>query len=321
MKHRKNNNEPLLEHKLKDILNLVDIYTIGILTFYLILSIALFPKIVDAKMYILTNSFIIASIITLATIVEKFKAGYLIRLTRYIYIVPLIFFIYSQTQIYISILNPNDFDWLLIKWDNIIFGTNPNVFLSQFANPWLTEFLQFSYMTFFIMPLILGFEIFIKRDINTYLSFARIITFGFFVSYLLYFFLPAIGPRFTLFDFNAINLELPGVYFTDLMRELVNIGGGIRNAIPLPPADAVNRDCMPSGHTMITIINMWQAHKYKTKFRWWIYFFGVSLIIATVYLRYHYVVDVIAGVIFAIVVLWVEPKIRNLFKKLGFRLV
>jgi membrane-associated phospholipid phosphatase len=319
-KNENNKNEPLLRYDLKNILNLIDVYTIGILSVYLLLSLIYFNVIVEAKSYIFINLFIIVSIITLATIVEKFDAGTLFRLVRYTYIIPLIFYIYTQTQVFIRIINPNDWDWLLIKWDYVIFGVNPTEALGRIANPWLTEYLQFSYMMFFIMPLLVGFELYIRHDSKHYVAFARTIAFGFFLSYLLYFFLPAVGPRFTLHNFGSLNSELPGIFFTNYMRELVNIGGGIRHSIPLPAIDVVNRDCMPSGHTMITIINIWLAYRYRSRYRWVIYIIGTSLIFATVYLRYHYVVDLMAGAFFAVLVIWLEPKIRNLFKKAGFHL-
>jgi membrane-associated phospholipid phosphatase len=35
------------------------------------------------------------------------------------------------------------------------------------------------------------------------------------------------------------------------------------------------------------------------------------LIFSTVYLRYHYAVDVFAGILLAFIVLWLEPKFRK----------
>jgi membrane-associated phospholipid phosphatase len=313
-----NKNEPLLKYNLKEILNLIDVYTISILVVYTIFALVFFRSIVDAKSYIFINLFVITSIITLATIVEKFNAGTLFRMVRNLYIIPLIFYIYTQTQIYVRIINPHDWDWLLIKWDYAIFGVHPTEFLSRFANPWLTEYLQFSYMLFFIMPLAVGFELYMKHSERDYIAFARTIAFGFFLSYLLYFFMPAVGPRFTLHNFATINVDLPGVFLTNFFRELVNIGGGIRESVSLPPIEAVNRDCMPSGHTMLTLINIWLAFKFKSSYRWFVLFFGLSLIFATVYLQYHYVVDIFAGIFFAFIVIWIEPKIRKLLKKKGF---
>jgi len=222
--------------------------------------------------------------------------------------------------VYLRIINPYDYDWLLIIWDYKIFGVNPTEVLGQIANPWLTEFLQYSYMLFFIMPLAVGFELFATKRLDDYIRFTRMIAFSFFASYLLYFLMPSVGPRFTLHDFSALNIELPGVFLTDFLRELVNIGGGIRASVPLAPIDAVSRDCMPSGHTWITLVNIWLAYKFRSINRYWIYFFGTGLIFGTVYLRYHYVVDVFAGIVFAGLTIWLEPKLRKLLKRIGFRL-
>lgn len=308
---------PYMQYNLKEILNLIDIYTISILLLYTLFALVFFKIIVDAKSYLFINLLIISSIVTFATVVEKFNAGQLFIFIRNLYIVPVVFYIYTQTQIYISIFNPNDFDHLLIDIDMFLFGVNPTEFVYQFANPILTELLQFSYMLFFVMPLLVGFELYIKGDHEKYVEFTRTIAFAFFASYLLYFFLPAVGPRFTLHDFNMIDVELPGLIFTGFFREIVNIGGGIYADVPM---SLYHRDCMPSGHTMVTIVNIWLAFRYKSISRWGICFFGSCLIVATVYLRYHYVIDIIAGLIFGVLVIIFEPKFREMLRKKGFKL-
>ena len=77
----------------------------------------------------------------------------------------------------------------------------------------------------------------------------------FFVSYLLYFFMPAIGPRFTVHEFGSLNAELPGLWLTNTFRDMVNAGGGVFPGTE-NPAEIINRDCMPSGHTMMTFITI-----------------------------------------------------------------
>jgi len=223
---------------------------------------------------------------------------------------PLVYFIYSQVQEYIRFVNPYEFDDVLIIWDRFIFGTDPTVWLHQFSFPALTEFLQISYMTYFLMPLIHGIELHFRGDDEVFNKFAGTIIFCFYLSYLLYFFMPAIGPRFTLHDFGLTSLELHGLWLTDTFREIVNQGGGIPVGT-MNPEIYVNRDCMPSGHTMMTMMNMLLAFRLKSKLRWLFLVFGVSLIFGTVYLRYHYVVDVFAGIIFCFLAIWLEPKISG----------
>ncbi|MDI6767754.1 MAG: phosphatase PAP2 family protein, partial [Bacteroidota bacterium] len=69
------------------------------------------------------------------------------------------------------------------------------------------------------------------------------------------------------------------------------------------------RDVFPSGHTQMTILSMYFAQRYRLKVRYLIHIFGSLLIIATVYLRYHYVIDLVGGVLFMIFTIWSAPKL------------
>jgi membrane-associated phospholipid phosphatase len=162
----------------------------------------------------------------------------------------------------------------------------------------------------------LGVEFTVRED-DKFFEFARMLIFGFFVSYLLYFFMPAIGPRFTVHEFGSLNTELPGLWLTNTFRDMVNAGGGVFPGTE-NPAEIINRDCMPSGHTMMTFITIVIAFQFKSKYKWFVLIIGSSLIFSTVYLRYHYVVDVIAGVFFALLTLWMEPRIEKFLRNKGF---
>jgi membrane-associated phospholipid phosphatase len=129
------------------------------------------------------------------------------------------------------------------------------------------------------------------------------VIYGFYLSYLGYFLLPGIGPRFTLHDFNTMNQTLPGLYLTNFLREMTNVGEGIP-AGTLNPAAIVQRDVFPSGHTMITLIVMYLSVKLKSRSRFFFIPVGSLLIFSTVYLWYHYVIDLIGGLIFMIFSLW-----------------
>src|SRR5438874_1073473 len=48
-----------------------------------------------------------------------------------------------------------------------------------------------------------------------------VVIYGFLLSYISYFILPSIGPRFTLHDFFSMSRELPGVWLTDPIRDLL----------------------------------------------------------------------------------------------------
>jgi membrane-associated phospholipid phosphatase len=60
-------------------------------------------------------------------------------------------------------------------------------------------------------------------------------------------------------------------------------------------------DVFPSGHTMISVAVLLVALKRARDVFWWLLPIATGLIIATVYCRFHYVVDLIAGALLAVV--------------------
>ena len=140
------------------------------------------------------------------------------------------------------------------------------------------------------------------------------VVYGFFLSYLGYFLLPGIGPRLTLHDFNSVNQALPGLYLTNFLREVVNAGESIP-AGTINPADLVQRDVFPSGHTMITLIVIYLSIKLKSRSRYFFIPVGSLLIFSTVYLWYHYVIDLIAGALFMMFAMWSGKYIFNWWRR------
>ncbi len=297
----------------KKILQMHDIYTIIMLVIYSLFSIILFSKLDNAIELLATNFAIFSVVLSVSYFQHKYSSSKALTIFRKVYLAPIVYLIYVQVQNYVQIINPNLVDNILIKWDQFIFGGNPTDFMHKISFPFLTEILQICYMLYFVMPLMVAIDLHLKKNTVGFDEFARMILFAFYWSYLMYFFMPAIGPRFTLHDFSTLNLEIPGLYLTEFLRGIVNNGGGIPIGHP-DPASVVNRDCMPSGHTWITLTNMIIAFRYKSSFRWLVLIGGSGLILATVYLRYHYVVDVLAGAIFAGLTFWLEPKVRSFFQ-------
>ncbi len=287
-------------------LNTVEIYTVSVFLLYVLLAVSLIGKGIGSLYLILVYSGIIATVFLVAKYSKPADSP---NFLRKFYLLAFVYLVYDNVHIFIPHINPLMFDDLLAKIDRAMFGCNPTEWIYQFANPWLTEILQFCYVTFFFLPIIHGIELHIRKKDDDFAVLFRQIVFGFYVSYLLYFILPAVGPRFSLHDFFAISNELPGVCLTEYFRNFINSGGGIA-ADMLNPAAYANRDCMPSGHTMMTIMNIWLAFKFKSKLRYVFLIIGTGLIISTVYLRYHYVIDLIAGAACAVLALKLEPKLN-----------
>jgi membrane-associated phospholipid phosphatase len=59
--------------------------------------------------------------------------------------------------------------------------------------------------------------------------------------------------------------------------------------------EGIKRDAFPSGHTAIPLTVLYLAYKFRRRVFWFLLPVVSALIFSTVYCRYHYVVDVIAG--------------------------
>jgi membrane-associated phospholipid phosphatase len=215
--------------------------------------------------------------------------------------IPLLIFCYKEVYFLIQpIYRGRVFDGLLIELDRWLFGTDPTVWLEQFRNPYLTEILQLAYSFFYLFFLIIGFEIYRRRNVEQFSRLRFAIAYGLILSYIGYLLLPAVGPRFTLHDYARTDDELPGLVLTPYLRWFVNAG----ESIPAGASDSValavaQRDAFPSGHTMMTLVLIFLGFKWRTRSRFFILIVGSLLIVATVYLRYHYVVDILAGALWA----------------------
>lgn len=224
------------------------------------------------------------------------------------YPVAAIFLVFKEMYVIIQSQPRQDWDDLLIIADRWLFGTDPTVWFVTYSTPWLTELLQISYVSYYFLMLAVGIELFARKDHQNFSYVLFVIVYGFFLSYLGYLAFPAIGPRFTLHDFGALNTELPGLWLTNGLRDFVNAG----ESIPKGSVDAMmhaQRDAFPSGHTQMTLISMYFAHHFRLRSRFVIDIFGILLIISTVYLRYHYVVDLIGGLAFMLFTILTAPQL------------
>ncbi len=289
-----------------------------VIVFYIILTILnliYYQRIPHSTRIVLSNFFLFF-LVYLFSVKDTYpeKVNIWTHLHRW-YIVPLIFLSFKELYWMVKPIRQIDYDNVLISIDRFLLGGDPTKFLHQIASPGLTELLQLAYATFFFLPVILGIELLIRKKEEQFYYTTFLILLGFFLSYIGYLLVPAIGPRFTLHNFSTINKDLPGLYFTKYLRDYVNAGESIPKGI-INPAFYVQRDVFPSGHTQMTLLVMYLAVKFKSKLKYFFLVDGTLLIFSTVYLWYHYVIDVIGGVIFMLFTVWSGIRIYNWWEKL-----
>ncbi len=202
--------------------------------------------------------------------------------------------IFDSLELLVHNINPNDIDPLLIRLDYLIFKGYPTVMLEAIHNPVLTDILQLSYTSYYFLPLVLGVLLKLRKREAEFDRTVFLILFCFYLSYVGYMLFPALGPRYTMNHLQSF--ELNGLLIAEPVQELLNSIEGIK------------RDAFPSGHTAVALVVLGLAHRYHRVFFITALPVVTLLIFSTVYCRYHYVVDVIGGIILAAITFFIGDR-------------
>ncbi len=202
--------------------------------------------------------------------------------------------IFDSLQWLVHGINPVDIDPVLIRLDYLIFRGYPTVMLESFQNPLATDMLQIAYTSYYFLPISLGVLLKVQKRNEAFERTVFMILLCFYLSYIGYMLFPALGPRYTMSHLQSTDLQ--GLFLAGPIQELLNRIEGIK------------RDAFPSGHTGVALVVLGLAYRFHRTF------FSVALplvamlIFSTVYCRYHYVVDVIGGVILAAITFFIGEK-------------
>jgi membrane-associated phospholipid phosphatase len=276
-----------------------DLVTIGYQLFIMITISFHFFAVPNAEFLLFYHLLIIAFLLWLPH-AKPYKIVRWLKTFNPVIIIPWNF---NELHYLVHNINPVDFDKLLIKIDYAIFGVHPTIWLEQFSNPLLIEYLQIIYATFYFLPVILVLILCRRKTQEEVNFFVYIIVLGFYISYATYFLVPAIGPRFTLDHLQAY--PVTGLWATQIIIDTLNY------------LENIQRDAFPSGHTEMTILTMIYAWRFSKRYFWVLLIIGTSLIFSTVLLRYHYVIDVIAGALLAYIVYLIADPLYQRLKNIS----
>lgn len=276
-----------------------DIVTMAFSLFLLFLILFFYEKIPEARYLILIySSLIIFQII----LIYLAKMNSFLTLTRdMLFPVLSVLIFFDSLGLIVHKINPQDIDYILIRLDYLLFGGYPTIFMEKIMNPFLTDLLQIAYSTYYFLPIMLGIVLKKRKKEEEFQNSLFLILLCFYLSYIGYILFPAIGPRYTLEHLHSI--ELKGFLVSAPIQKILNLLEGIK------------RDAFPSGHTGIALLILFLAYKYERILFWAILLPVILLIFATVYCRYHYVVDVISGILLTVVTIIVGNVYYKFHKK------
>ncbi len=231
--------------------------------------------------------FILAHLVTAAIVLGLIRLTELfpilpLRVLRDIYPMLLYTFFFKEISLIISIFFPFWLEVHLINWDIAIFGDHPAVWLKGFYRPWLTEFMAFSYWSYYLLFPTAWLVWYLRENKDVFHSLMFNLSLTMYTCYTLYLFLTARGPQQTLAFLHAPR-EAAGFFDSIVL--------GIQAAASITGA------AFPSSH----VAAVWVMLIFLFRFSRWLGLAFLPLIVAltisTVYLQYHYAVDALAGIL------------------------
>ncbi|MFZ0886246.1 MAG: phosphatase PAP2 family protein [Candidatus Acidiferrales bacterium] len=203
-----------------------------------------------------------------------------LEFARHWYPLPLYIFFFEELQNLVHAIFPNWFDPWLIQFDHHLAGVHPSVYLARYATPALNDAMQFAYMTYFLYLVILPAILYVQKNREAFWTVMTSTAIAHYSVYVIAILFPIESPCFALASLNPVPLK--GGAFTATI-ELIEHFGRVHGA------------AFPSAHVAGSMVAILAARRYKPWLFWLCLPFFATMCVATVYGRYHYIADVLAG--------------------------
>jgi hypothetical protein len=190
----------------------------------------------------------------------------------------------------LPIVNTTTLDKELYALDMTLFGMEPAMVMDSWVTNITTEWFAFFYFSYFfllalhVIPILL-----FSRSRRLLSEFAFGMIFVFCVGHVVYMLVPGFGPYKAMAD--SFRNTLPSGLWLDMVMQTVASGGA-------------QMDIFPSLHTacptFLALISFRHRDRMPFRYSWPVVaFFAINIIFATMFLRWHYLIDVVAGLFLA----------------------
>jgi len=202
---------------------------------------------------------------------------------------PMLLFVYENLKGRIWIIAKNDFTPWLASTDISMFGFYPTVAMEKIYHPLLTDIMAFSYALYFVMPFIATFILYFQRRNREFQRAMFVIIICFYLGFVGYISLPGVIPKFFIKE-AFLYPTIPSLFFHSLADKLYEKA----NAAEIWGA-------FPSLHIAVSTVGLILSFQIKGlvgkgRGLFWIFLpLTILLWISTVYLRYHWIIDIYAG--------------------------
>lgn len=218
---------------------------------------------------------------------------------------------YLMLRLLLPLVRPDQVDEQLYQLDLRLFGVEPALWMERLNQRPIIEYFSFFYFSyFFICGTYLLTVVVISKGSRRTAEFAIGTLMIFCIGQIGYMAVPAVGPiRYLASHFSG---PLNGGFFWSCVSRTVEAGSAMK-------------DVFPSLHTAVpTWFTLFSFHQARTDPRWkWpacvIGFFAANIIFSTMLLRWHYAIDVVAGLCLATAAGLLTPRIVRWEERLRAR--
>jgi membrane-associated phospholipid phosphatase len=198
----------------------------------------------------------------------------------------------------IECARPGRWDTTFSELDARLFGDFPHLWRGVLGRPsWFVDLNSIAYVSYYLVPIVVAVVLYRQSARSEFRRVVFTLALTFYASYVGYFVFPTIGPRVP----QAESLLIGGA-----------LSHGVRVFIDF--AERTRTDAFPSGHTAVALVCLYFAwHASRRVFAAVLPFVG-GIVFSTVYLHYHYVIDVVAGAVLAAGCTWLGPRLEPLLE-------
>jgi membrane-associated phospholipid phosphatase len=236
-------------------------------------------------------------------LVLQTKQGIILTLIRVTIPLLLMIVFHQSIPLWQHDIGTPDADRTLMNLDTSLFwGTNPTLWLQRIISRPLTEFMRAAYLSWFV-----GFQgtiyvVALARPLRALKDMLLGTVLTLFFGYIGYSFQPS--DRFMLWVLCS------RLTFRGAVGQLTNT---------LVDQFGFWRDAFPSIHVAIASLMMIYAWRYIGRLKGVYTITGQCIVFSTIYLRWHYVVDVLAGIGLAIACAWIAPRLLDRWEQFATR--
>ncbi len=273
---------------------ITDIYFIGYLLLVSILLTIFHGNVpgwyINAGLYFATSLILI---FTLPYWENNPNGNRLFYLLRTAYPMFLIVVTFKQIEQNMYIIFPAYIDPWLESVDKWMFGgvLPSDRFAEVIPFRWFSELMSLLYMSYYFQVFGLIILSFLKR--KHYRNVITNLIFSFYLCYLIYTIIPALGPSYAYGTLH--NNLFDGYVIAPFLQNVVFMGDS-------------NGAAFPSSHCLISVLSTIMAIRYFPKLGKWYIVFNIGLILSTVYIKQHYVIDSMLGVLLAPIFYMISEK-------------